>query len=283
VIIAAVMRKTEGHMTQPVADVEDVNEEVRRWYSANAKSFQDAAAVEKAFRDLSAAEQRRLNAFKLWHLSEGGLLPVEGKRVLEFGCGHGRMALEFSGYESYLGVDVCEELVIMGRERIARAGVAERAQLVVSDCLAFVGPEAHFDVVCSLGMFAHVVDPEAVLAKMYYHLKPGGVLLIDSHASSPLYDSIRNWRRRLFPRLGVTGGRSLVFSEKQIHELFAKVGLRDTRVVMREYPLLGGLYARMGWKWILNMRNELSTRPVLNVFGTALFARGARASRTVVV
>ena len=157
-----------------------------------------------------------------------------------------------------LSVDVCEELVMMGRERIARAGRRRPGAMVVSDCLAFVGPEAHFDVVCSLGMFAHIADSEPVLAKMYYHLKPGGVLLV--------------------PRLGATGGASLVFSENQIHDLFANVGLLDTRVVIREYPLLAGLYARLGWKCILILRNQSSTRPILNVFGTDLFARGTKAS-----
>jgi 2-polyprenyl-3-methyl-5-hydroxy-6-metoxy-1,4-benzoquinol methylase len=244
-------------------------EQLRNWYDANAAKFKDAAAIEGAFTEMTDEEQSRLNRFKLWHLEHGNALSLLGKRVLEFGCGHGRMAIELPGYESYLGVDFCADLVRFGQERIARAGLADRARLVVSDCLTFDGPREYFDVVCSLGMFAFVENAEAVLRKMSFHLKPGGTLFIDGHHASPLYNVLRRWRWRW---VEPSGGLSHMFSKREIRSLFAGVGLLNQGIVMREYPLLGKFYACRHWDGALRLRNELAQIPWLDVFGTDFIA-----------
>ena len=225
---------------------------------------------------MTSEEQYRLNRFKLWYLEHGNAVSLLGKRVLEFGCGHGRMAIEFQGYESYLGVDFCAELVRIGQERIARAGLADRARLVVSDCLTFEGPPDFFDVVCSLGMFALVEDAEAVLRKMCFHLKPGGTLLIDGHYASPLYDAVRRWRWRFAEP---SGGTSQMFSKSELRSLLTTIGLSNSEIVMREYPLLGRLYARWDWDWALGLRNQLARMPWLDILGTDFFAVGVKAGK----
>jgi len=246
-------------------------EQHRKWCDANALKFKDAAAIEQAFIEMTAQEQYRLNRFKLWYLEHDNTVPLLGRRVLEFGCGHGRMAIELQGYESYLGIDFCSDLVRIGRERLVRAGLTDRAQLVVSDCLAFEGPKEYFDVVCSLGMFAFVEDPTAMLRKMSFHLKPGGTLFIDGHYASPLYNAIRRWRWRWAEP---TGGISQVFSKSNLHSLFTNSGLSNVRILMREYPLLGDFYARRGWEWALGLRNQLAKRSWLDFLGTDFFVIG---------
>lgn len=247
-------------------------QDVRAWYDRNAVQFKDAIAIELAFTHLTRAEQERLNRFKLWFIQEGALVSLHGKRILEFGCGHGRLALEVGGYESYVGVDFSEPLIEIGRERIAEAGLGDRARLIVSDCLAFEAPPDHFDIVCSLGMFSHVPDPRAVLEKMYFHLAPGGTLFLDGHASSPLYNPLRDLKKRI---TAGTGGAKTLFRPPQLRALLADIGLIDVRVVMREYPLLGGLYAR-GWDWPMSLRNRLAEHPVLDVLGTTFMAFGRK-------
>ena len=164
---------------------------VREMYDEISPRFQDVATVENDFLDRSPEEQYRLNRFKLWALEHGGIVTLEKKNILEFGAGHGRMAIELPVFASYTGVDLSPNLVQIGKERLAMAGLADRAQLVACDCMDYQAPEEAFDVVCSLGMFPHIEHPEPVLRKMVTHLKPGGMLFIDADHSSPLYDQVR--------------------------------------------------------------------------------------------
>ena len=94
--------------------------QLRRWYAEHAAEFEDAATIQpnRLFQQLDAVAQQRLNDFKLWFLEGHGCLSLEGMDVLEFGCGHGRMALETRGYSSYVGVDFVEQLVNIGRRRL---------------------------------------------------------------------------------------------------------------------------------------------------------------------
>jgi ubiquinone/menaquinone biosynthesis C-methylase UbiE len=251
-------------------------ERIQKWYDENASRFADSSTVEVVFLGLDEAQQERLNRFKLWALERGGSVSLEGKRVLEFGCGHGRMALEMPGYAEYVGVDFSAELVRMGEERLARAGLSDRARLVASDCLSFEGPAEHYDVVGSLGMFPYVDDPEGVLRKMASHLRPGGTLFVDGYLSSPVYDPIRRLRWLIRKP---TGGTNRLYTERAMRDMFARAGLADMRFIVREYPFLSSLYARRGWQWPLALRNGLARHRWLNVFATDFFAIGSKPAR----
>ena len=254
-------------------------EAIRRWYDENAARFRDAATVELAFIGMRPDEQYRLNRFKLWHLEQGGLVSLEGKHVLEFGCGHGRLAIEMKGYTSYHGVDISEELVRIGRERMARAGLSDRATLQAGNCLEFDAPAEHYDVVCSLGMFGNVDDAQQLLAKMVYHLKPGGVLFIDGHVKSPVYAPLRWLKWRLRPP---SGGVARLFGREEVASLLTRAGLTNVRVVMREFPLLGTLHARQGWAWPLELRNAMAQATILGVLATDFVAVAQRPARAAV-
>jgi SAM-dependent methyltransferase len=250
--------------------------DVRAWYDERAAQFRDTVTVEAMFLRLPPDHQRRLTDFKLWLLTRGHEVSLRDATVLEFGAGHGRLAVEMPVYASYVGVDLSPRLVEIGNERLRRAGLADRACLVASDCLAYDGPLEAFDVVCSLGMFPYVREPEAVLRKMASHLKPGGRLFLDVRSSSPLYDPIRRLRWRL--GMGTRAANPL-FSRRRLRTLFAAVGLAELRVVMREYPLLAALFMRKGWEWPLTLRNWLAMHPTLDWMGTECFVFGTKPRR----
>ncbi|HJU64110.1 MAG TPA: methyltransferase domain-containing protein [Gemmatimonadaceae bacterium] len=255
------------------------SQQVRQWYDENAERYRDVVALEHAFTELTPEQQSRLNHFKLWHLEQDQSLSLAGKRVLEFGAGHGRLALEMQGYAEYVGVDFSVELVRIGRERLARAGLSDRARLEAADCLEYEGPANHFDIVCSLGMFAYVEDEQKILRKMAHHLRPGGVLFFDGHIASALYDPLRKLRWRFSTP---TGGTSRLFRHRELAQLFRGAGITDVRIVMREYPLLGDLYARRGWDWALGLRNSLAARPWLDFLATDFLAVGRKPERSAV-
>jgi len=242
-------------------------------YDEKWEQFQDADTIELRFVGRSKQAQKRLNEFTLWALGQPELVDLRGKDVLEFGAGHGRLATEFPVFRSYVGAELSDNLARLGKARLERAGLSARAQMVACDCMDYDGPEAGFDVVCSLGLFAYVPDPEAVLRKMVYHLRPGGRLFIDVMNSSPVYNLIH--RFRWWTGLTRVGTR-LLFSVSDLHRLFGTVGLEDVRVVMREYPLLGALYADWDLDWPLTLRNRMARAPWLNMFGTVSFAFGTK-------
>jgi len=249
---------------------------VKAWYENHAQRFEDLAAVDGMFVGLSPIEQQRLNRFKLWVIEHGGIITLADKHILEFGAGHGRLAIEFPQFASYTGVDFSRKLVELGQRRLARAGLADRAQLIIADCLEYDGPAEAFDVVCSLGLFSFVNDPERVLQKMVYHLKEGGALFIDFRYSSPLYDPIRHLKWRLKPPGGAV---ATAYKGAAVRRMLQAAGLTKIRIVVREYPLLGDWYARKGWDWLLAARNRLAANPIFDVFGTDAFAFGFKPHR----
>lgn len=257
-------RNRDGH------DLDEHDLYDREW-----ERFREADVIEFRFVDRSPDAQSRLNRFALSVLERPDLVRLEGMDVLEFGAGHGRLPMAFPSLGSYVGLERSENLVRLGRRRLERAGLSDRARLVACDCMSYDGPEAAFDVVCSLGMFASIPDAEATLRKMAYHLKPGGRLFIDALHSSPIYDWIH--RLRVWTGLGKKKGvRRSLFSRGELRDLFHRVGLTDVRIVMREYPLLDSLYADREQDWALDVRNRLAGTAWLDVLGTVCFAFGTK-------
>ena len=110
---------------------------IHRWYDDHAHEFAEADVIELPFVGKSREFQERLNRFKLWAVDHGGIVDLSGKHVLEFGAGHGRLALAYPGMASYTGVDYSKNLVELGNRRLERAGLTGRAKLVRGDALTF--------------------------------------------------------------------------------------------------------------------------------------------------
>lgn len=250
---------------------DEYKEITKKWYDNNAASFENCVAIEKDFQHLDIPAQKRLNYFKLWHILYNSHIDFRDKDILEFGCGHGRLAIEIEGYRTYTGVDFSEQLVALGNKRIEKTGLSDRARLVTSDCLLFKAQPCAYDIVCSLGMFSNIENATAVLEKMVYHLKPGGILFIDGHHSSFLYNSLRMRKQKRNLSKGNVY-KKYFYHEKEIRSLFQRNGLTEIQVVMREYPFLGALYARRNFEAALKVRNLLASIPFLNFLGTDLIA-----------
>lgn len=97
--------------------------------------------------------------------------PVEGKRVLDIGCGPGDMLRYLPGAE-YFGFDGSAEYIEAARRRFGQRGTFRCAR---------VGPDAAadwpaFDVAMANGVLHHLNDTEAaeLLALAARALKPGG-------------------------------------------------------------------------------------------------------------
>ncbi|MCK6427121.1 MAG: cyclopropane-fatty-acyl-phospholipid synthase family protein [Burkholderiaceae bacterium] len=107
-------------------------------------------------------------------LQEAGVQP--GARVLEIGCGWGAVAeLAASEFEAQLtGVTLSKEQLRWGQERLARAGLAERAELRLQDYRDL--RDEPFDALLSIEMFEAVGEAQwpTYFRQVQRLLKPGG-------------------------------------------------------------------------------------------------------------
>jgi ubiquinone/menaquinone biosynthesis C-methylase UbiE len=105
-----------------------------------------------------------------------------GERVLDVGCGPGRLAMviaeRVSPTGSVDGIDPSAEMINRATTRANKNGVPANFQVAFAQQLPFA--DATFDAVaCTLALH-HIAedDQQAAVAEMYRVLKPGGRLLI---------------------------------------------------------------------------------------------------------
>lgn len=137
----------------------------------------------------------------------GERLDLEGKSVLDVGCGIGALCVEALRRDALRAVGVDTRLEF-GRRYVERfqAELGSRIQLVATaGDLSELGDE-RFDVVCSKDCMEHYADPESFVPVMTRHLKPGGEFVVGfgSPWKSPYgghldYMTKLPWSHLLFP------------------------------------------------------------------------------------
>lgn len=116
-------------------------------------------------------------------------------RVLELGCGTGSTALLHAPrVASILATDVSSKMLAIAQQKAAQAQVQniEFRCAAVEDLLL---PPASFEVVMAHSLLHLLEDKEAVLAKAYDTLTPGGYLI----TSTPCLADWLNWFRYIAP------------------------------------------------------------------------------------
>ena len=115
------------------------------------------------------------------------LPPVEGRRVLDAGCGPGVYAEWLAGRGAeVVGVDVCPRMVELARLRLgARAHVVEGDLARLLDFL----PPASFDLVVSALALDYIRDWDAAFREFFRVLRGGGHFVFSvEHPADVFYD-----------------------------------------------------------------------------------------------
>lgn len=138
-------------------------------------------------------------------LADAGCLPLDGRRVLDVGCGFGSWLERFEDWGAARG-DLAGVDLVPARAEEAAARLPG-ADVRAGDAAALPFADGAFDVVFHSMMFSSILDAEvrrAAAGEMARVLAPGGVVLwYDFFVSDPRNPHVAGMRRaeisRLFP------------------------------------------------------------------------------------
>lgn len=104
----------------------------------------------------------------------------KGQRILDLGCGNGRLIDLLKNYEiEYLGCDICEPLLNYAKKQ--DLGKIKQAHFVFGDMMRLNFNKSSFDVIFLIASFHHlrnVKQRARLLKKMEYWLKPKGIIVM---------------------------------------------------------------------------------------------------------
>ena len=151
-----------------------------------------------------------------------GCQPIEGKTVIDIGCGPGHysVALATRGASRVLGVDFAAGMIDIAKKRAETAGVTDRCTFTLGDFLEVTGDET-FDYAVVMGFMDYIEDPLALMKKV---LK---VCRGKAFFSFPADGGLLAWQRRLRYRSRCA---LYLYTEPQIKSLVSSLGVKASSV-----------------------------------------------------
>jgi 2-polyprenyl-6-hydroxyphenyl methylase/3-demethylubiquinone-9 3-methyltransferase len=138
-----------------------------RWWDPNSE-----------FKPLHAINPLRLNWIK-------SFVPLEGKKVIDVGCGGGILAESISqSGANTTGIDLSEKALKVAELHALEVGASLTYRAISAEALAEEQPE-QYDVVTCMEMLEHVPDPASVVRACAKLCKPGGTLFFSTLNRNP--------------------------------------------------------------------------------------------------
>jgi ubiquinone/menaquinone biosynthesis C-methylase UbiE len=104
------------------------------------------------------------------------LRTVRFNRVLEVGCGVGRLRPVFRGLStSYVGVDLDHRVLEIGRNGVGRG---DKSDFLQGDALRLPFEDSTFSAILMIRVYHRFSDPAGALAEAARTLEPGGTLIV---------------------------------------------------------------------------------------------------------
>jgi len=174
-------------------------------------------------------------------------LSLDGRRVLDIGCGQGRPACYLAARHGarVVGTDLEGHLVERARARARRDGVDDRVSFLQVEAGPLCFDDDSFDVVLSTGAFTQVEDKAGMFRECRRVLRPGGALRA--------YDWLKNegeYSEAMREWLALEGLTYAMVTAEEQAALLREAGFIDPvmtdasawyrREVQREYEALSG-------------------------------------------
>lgn len=147
-----------------------------------------------------------------WSRVAPAISPLEGRLVLDVGCGNGYYGLRMRGQGAAFVLGIDPTLLYLVQFRALQFYIRETAVQVLPLRLSDLPLQSAFDTVFSMGVLYHQRDPLQHLQELHTVLRPGGELVLETlilpgdevSASTPpdRYARMRNvWQLPTLPRL----------------------------------------------------------------------------------
>ncbi len=110
--------------------------------------------------------------------------------VLDMPCGNGMISLQNAAlFKQLTLVDFSSNMMSEARKNAEKLSITQ-AQFIQSDIFDTQFPSNTFDLVISLGIFAHIGNPGQLVEELIRITKPGGYLIIQNTASDHFYGKL---------------------------------------------------------------------------------------------
>ncbi len=215
--------KTHAADNVDAAEIRKFSELASRWWDPHSE-----------FRPL-----HEINPLRLDFINQRS--PLDGKRVLDVGCGGGILSESMAAAGAEVtGIDMGEAPLNVARLHALESGVTVDYRQVTAEVLAAENP-ASFDIVTCLEMLEHVPDPASVVAACARLVKPGGAVYFSTINRNPKSFAFAilgaEYILRLLPR--GTHQYAKLIRPSELERWCRAAGLRVTEMTGMHYnPLL---------------------------------------------
>jgi len=209
------------------------SEKVRKFFTERASEFEAVYHPRKGPLRRFLDWYFRRSIRERFRLTFESCQPIEGRSVLDIGCGPGHYLIEFArrGANRTVGIDFSEEMLALASQNAGHAGINERLQLISGDFLTHpFDPE--FDYALAIGFFDYIPDP------LPYIQKAKGLTTKLLVMSFPKKWLLRTIIRKV--RLSLKGCPVYFYPRRRIVRLLDDAGIDDYRIlsVYRDYLVL---------------------------------------------
>jgi 2-polyprenyl-3-methyl-5-hydroxy-6-metoxy-1,4-benzoquinol methylase len=144
--------------------------------------------------------------------SIAGCDPIEGKSVLDIGCGPGHfgIALASRGARRVVGIDFAPQMLAVAREHAQGKGVADRCEWILGDFLTQTFNES-FDYAIICGVMDYIAKPGPMIDKVL------SVVTGKAFFSFPVRGGLLAWQRKIRYKKRCD---LFLYSRPQLEELF---------------------------------------------------------------
>jgi len=199
-------------------------EKVKNYFYRTAGTFDAIYSGRKAFWMRLLDQYFRPDMYERFRLTLKHIGDVQGKSVLDLGCGSGRYSVEFAkrGAKRVVGIDLAESMIRLAEAIAGEQKVNDVCEFHAGDFFAYP-LEKEFDSCIALGVFDYMEEPMQLLEKMRSVCRDNLI------ASFPSYSVIRTPIRKLrykFKKCPV-----YFYTRERIEQLLKQAGLKRYEII----------------------------------------------------